>query len=218
MAILKDMTTKGRYHVCKFARAISVVRSGRLSFRKESVSMFLAVGIIIASLPMLSTNPVNGLLAQSISDTQVKAAFLYNFAKFVEWPADAFPDSGAPIVIGVVGTDPFGGTLDKTTSGKTANGRPVEVRRFKLGQDLRGCHILFVGVSDRKQMAAVMLNLNQASVLTVGDMDTFNQEGGIIQFLLEGDKVRFEINTRAATRAQLKISSKLLSLAKSVKN
>jgi hypothetical protein len=167
---------------------------------------------------MFSPDPANSLLAQSVSDTQVKAAYLYNFAKFVEWPADAFPDASSPFVIGVVGNDPFGVTLDQTIKGKTANGRPIAVRRFKLGQDLRACHILFVGVSDRRQMAAVMLNLNQASVLTVGDMESFNQEGGIIRFLLDGDKVRFQVNVRAAERAQLKISSKLLSLGKQVKN
>src|SRR6185295_556777 len=111
-----------RLHARMFARLKAGCRFGR-SCSRESICLIFAVGILIAAVPTLS--PENSLQAQSVSDTQVKAAFLYNFAKFVEWPADAFPDSGSPIVIGVVGNDPFGGTLDQTTSGKTANGRPI---------------------------------------------------------------------------------------------
>ncbi|HEY5838564.1 MAG TPA: YfiR family protein [Pyrinomonadaceae bacterium] len=151
--------------------------------------------------------------AQS-SEYQVKAAFLYNFAKFVDWPGDALGNSNAPLIIGVMGDDPFGGALDQAISGKTINGRSLQVRRLRWGHDLRSCHILFISSSERKRLPQIIQSLRGASVLTVGDMGQFNQQGGIINFILEANKVRFEINSRGADQARLKISSKLLSLAK----
>lgn len=152
--------------------------------------------------------------AQTGNEYQVKAAFLYNFAKFVDWPAEAFAGSSAPLVIGVIGDDPFGGSLDQAINGKTINGRPLVVRRLKWSQDLRSCHIIFISSSERQRLPQVIHSLRGASVLTVGDMGQFNQQGGIINFILEANKVRFEINSRGADQARLRISSKLLSLAK----
>ena len=166
--------------------------------------------MILGLLGTLSTT----VRAQSSSEYQVKAAFLYNFAKFVDWPGDAFGNSNAPLVVGVIGDDPFGGALDQAINGKTINGRPLVVRRLRLGQDLRSCHILFISSSERQRLPQIIQSLRGASVLTVGDMGQFNQQGGIINFILEANKVRFEINSRAADQARLKISSKLLSLAK----
>lgn len=166
--------------------------------------------LVIGLLCMLNT----GVPAQSSSEYQVKAAFLYNFAKFVEWPGDALGNSNAPLIIGVIGDDPFGGALDQAINGKTINGRALLVRRLKWGHDLRSCHILFISSSERKRLPQIIQSLRGASVLTVGDMGQFNQQGGIINFILEANKVRFEINSRGADQARLKISSKLLSLAK----
>jgi YfiR/HmsC-like len=152
--------------------------------------------------------------AQEPNEYQVKAAFLYNFAKFVDWPAESFADSSAPLIIGVVGTDPFGRALDEAINGKSVSGRQLTVRRLKWGQNLRGCHVLFISSSERQRLPQIMQSLRGSSVLTVGDVEEFIQQGGIINFILEASKVRFEINSRVADQAGLKISSKLLQLGK----
>jgi hypothetical protein len=152
---------------------------------------------------------------QGSGEYSVKAAFLYNFAKFVDWPADAGNGTGA-IVIGILGDDPFGGTLDQVVAGKTVNGSRLAVTRLKFGQDLRRCHILFIGASEHKRLPQIFQSLNGAGVLTVSDMEQFHQQGGMIRFVIEQSKVRFEINVAAAEKAGLKVSSKLLALAKSV--
>jgi len=155
--------------------------------------------------------------AQGSSEYAVKAAFLYNFAKFVEWPPGVFGNDGAPLVVGVVGDDPFGSALDQTIRGKSANGRQLIIRRFSWGQNLRECHILFISSSERKRLSQILDSLRGAGVLTVGETDHFNQQGGIINFVIEKGKVRFEINAGAAESSHLKLSSKLLALAKSVR-
>ena len=142
----------------------------------------------------------------------MKAAFLYNFAKFVEWPGD--PD--ASLILGILGDDPFGAAIDQLVAGKTVNGRALAVKRLKWGQDLRQCQILFISSSEQKRLPQIIASLRGASVLTVGETDAFLSSGGIIRFVLEGSKVRFEINAGAAEQAHLKLSSKLLALAKNV--
>lgn len=174
---------------------------------KRVVGCLLVLGLLGISLG----GPVQ---AQTSSEYQVKAAFLYNFAKFVDWPGDAFGHSNAPLVIGVIGDDPFGGALDQAINGKSIGGRSLAVRRLKWDQDPRSCHILFISSSEQKHLPQIIQSLRGASVLTVGDMGQFNQQGGIINFILEASKVRFEINSRGADQARLKISSKLLALAK----
>jgi hypothetical protein len=144
----------------------------------------------------------------------VKAAFLYNFAKFIEWPADAFPSADAPLILGVIGEDPVGGTLDPTVRGKTANGHPLIVRRLSPGQDLRSCHVLFISHSERDRVPQILGNVRGAAILTVSEVDRFSDQGGVITFFIEQNRVRFEINIATADRARLKISSKLLSVAR----
>jgi len=144
---------------------------------------------------------------------QVKAAFLYNFAKFVEWPPDALPNEHSPIVIGILGEDPFGHVLDETVLGKSVNGHELQVTRAKAVQDLKGCQIIFVSSSERKRLPEILANLRGADVLTVGDTEGFAPSGGIIQFTLRENRVRLMVNVEAAERARLKISSRLLALA-----
>ena len=165
-------------------------------------------------LCLLGISLSTAVQAQSSNEYQVKAAFLYNFAKFVDWPSDAFGGSNAPLIIGVVGDDPFGAALDQAINGKSIGGHSLVVRRLRWGQDLRSCQILYISSSERKHLPQIIQSLRGASVLTVGDMGQFNQQGGIINFILETSKVRFEINSRGANQAGLKISSKLLALAK----
>src|SRR6185503_1902006 len=112
------------------------------------------------------------------SEYELKAAFIYNFAKFVEWPVEAFPDKGAPIVVGVVGDDPFNGSLDSVV-GKSANGRQVAIRRLSASQDLRSCHMLFVSSSEWKRLGEIVASVDGASVLTVGEMEGFASNGGM---------------------------------------
>ena len=181
--------------------------------------------VICLALLGIAASPVRGWIraerganpAQSQDEYRVKAAFLYNFTKFVEWPGDAFVDGGGAFVIGLVGSDPFGPTLDQTVASKSVNGRQLQVRRLKPGQTPRGCQILFIGASERRRLPQILDSLRGLSVLTVSEMEQFNQLGGMINFVMEDSKVGFEINAVAADRAHLKISSKLLQLAKSGK-
>jgi YfiR/HmsC-like len=152
------------------------------------------------------------------NEYQIKAGFLLNFIRFVDWPVEVFADDNGMIVIGVIGDDPFGSVLDEIVSGKTIGGRGLEVRRLKWGQDLKACHLLFVSTSERKRVVQLIDSLKGASVLTVGEMPQFNQQGGIINFVMEANRVRFEINVPMADRARLRISSKLLALAKTTRN
>ncbi len=152
----------------------------------------------------------------ALTEYQVKAAYLFNFLKFVEYPSDSFADPLAPIVIGVVGEDPFGSALPQVVTGKTVQGRDLVIRIYRAGEDLRGAHILFISASERKRLPMILSSLHGSSVLTVADMEGFLDAGGMIQFLSENDRVRFAINVDATSRAKLKMSSKLLSLAKVV--
>jgi len=146
---------------------------------------------------------------------KVKAAFLYNFAKFVEWPDLAFPDAAAPFVIAVLGDDPFGDALD-LLKGKTVQGRPIVVRRAASLADLGRVNILFVASSERSRLGSVLPAAEAMHALTVGDAQGFRSQGGTIQLVRDGDKIGFEVNLDASRRAELTISSKLLTLAKAV--
>jgi hypothetical protein len=147
----------------------------------------------------------------------IKAAYLYNFGNYVQWPAAAFPAAETPFVIGVLGDDPFGGLLDEIARTKKLDGRQIAVKRFASMADYSPCHILFVPVSvAAEQRKAAVRTAHAASVLLVGETAGFAQEGGTVGFFLEENKVRFEVNLEVAKREQLKISSKLLSLAKIV--
>ena len=152
--------------------------------------------------------------AQSLSEYQAKAAFLYNFARFVEWPADS---PGDPFVIGILGEDPFRGALETTVKDKTVEARPVLVRRVSSAEAARSFQILFISASERDRLPSILDSLKGSAVLTVGETEGFASRGGVINFVIEDDRERFEVNTAAAGRARLKISSRLLGLARVVK-
>jgi len=151
---------------------------------------------------------------QAPSEYQVKAAFLYNFTKFVEWPASAFPEASTPFTIGIIGENPFGGELERAVKNKDVGGHRFAVKEIKSLSELKSCHILFISKSERRRLAEILAAVGSAPVLTVSETDRFLQAGGLINFLLEGNKVRFEISDPAAKSAGLKISSKLLHLAR----
>jgi len=145
---------------------------------------------------------------------RVKAAILYNIARFVEWPSDAFADGVSPVVVCVVGVDPFGAALDDALQGRTVKGRPVAIRRLHdLG---RGCHVVFISYSEQKRVDDILEQLGSTHVLSMSEVDRFTQRGGVIGLTTVGDRVRFDINVSAAERAQLTVSSRLMALASSV--
>lgn len=175
----------------------------------------LAVILVLLASANIVTAP-NIHAQDAPSEYQVKAAYLFNFLKFVEWPENAFQDALAPIVIGVVGDDAFGSALPEVIIGKTVQGRDLVIRRYHTGENLRGASILFISASEKKRLPQILASLHGSSVLTVADMSGFLDEGGMIQFFFEEDRVRFAINVDATSQARLKVSSKLLSLARVV--
>ncbi|MGA3190710.1 MAG: YfiR family protein [Bryobacteraceae bacterium] len=138
---------------------------------------------------------------------QVKAAFLFNFLKFIEWPPTA---GDGPWVIGVLGTDPFGQALDQTVRGKIVNGRPVEVRRYSRLSEVKDCNILFIG---RAAVGRIGIPV-QPGLLTVGEAPGFLKAGGIVNFQIDDNRVRFEIQPAAARSAGLRVSAQLLKLGR----
>src|SRR5437867_3437041 len=147
---------------------------------------------------------------------QVEAAFLFNFAKFVTWPDDAFQLSGSSLIIGVLGEDPFGAVLEETIRDKTVMGKKLAVKRFVRIQDAVNSHILFLSSSEESQLLPLLKVLEKATVLTVSDMEQFAERGGMVAFTVEDQKVRFNVNVEAVERAGLKMGSQLLKLARIV--
>ena len=140
---------------------------------------------------------------------QIKAAILFNFVKSIEWPAEAFGDNRATLILGVLGEDPFGPALG-SVDGRTVQGRTMVVRRFATLEELELCQVLFVSSSERDRLQAVFEALESWNVLTVGEMDRFAELGGIIGLEVRRNNIRFDINTRAGQQAGLSISSELL--------
>ncbi len=154
--------------------------------------------------------------SQASREYAVKAAFLLNFAQFVEWPAEAFATSESPLRIGILGDDPFAGVLDQTVAGETVRDRPIEVERARDPHALADCHLVFVAGSEERRIDAVIKALGDRPILTVGDMDDFARRGGVLNFLIDERKVRFAINPTAAKAGGLQINAKLLNLARLV--
>jgi hypothetical protein len=155
--------------------------------------------------------------AQAFNEYQVKAAFLYTFAKFVEWPPQAFSSPSAEIAICVLGDYPFGSFLDDAVRGKTVDGRPLAIYRLTDFPAGRQCKILFIAASERLRMPALLASAATPGLLTVGDTAEFTVEGGAIGLRRDGERIRLSVNLTAAEKAQVRISSRLLSLATIVK-
>jgi hypothetical protein len=153
-----------------------------------------------------------------VGEYELKAAILYNLSRFVDWPPSAYVDSQAPTVLCVLGQDPFGDSLRPLEQKQDPGGRPVTIRRLKNEIGIRECHVLYISTSERKTVTQILSRLKGSSVLTVGEMSQFAAQGGIVQFTLEDKQVRFQINLDAASRMTLKISSRLLVLARIVKD
>jgi hypothetical protein len=150
---------------------------------------------------------------QAGMEYQVKAAILFNFAKFVVWPQRKFNEPDSPLIIGIVGDDPFGGLLDEAVEGNRINDRSVTIQHIQTMEELRKCHIIFICRSESDRLGSILNEVRGDNVLTVGETDKFISKGGMINFVMVGDRVRFEINNSAARHAGLKISSQLSSVA-----
>jgi hypothetical protein len=167
---------------------------------------------ILAALVLLAA--ARGAAAQDRAlEYQVKAAFLYQFGSFVDWPAGAFPDARAPVQLCVVGHDPFGSTLDRLAQGQTVNRRPLAIRRVNTVSSGSGCHIAYLGGSADQSVSAGARALAGAPVLTVAE----GADDAAIQFVVRANRIRFRADQRVASAAGLSISSKLLSLAVEVR-
>lgn len=147
---------------------------------------------------------------------QVKAVFLFNFTQFVEWPDKILSTDNEPLIIGILGDDPFGAFLDETIKGETVNGHPLTVQRFTKIDQLTTCHVLFICQTEKKQLKDILLSVEHKNILTVSDINNFAKQGGIIRFVTENNKTRLRINLEAAKKEGLTISSKLLRLAEIV--
>ena len=184
---------------------------------KQAIRTQVRVAFALMALALFSKDRLAGAAAPAASETQVKAIFIYNFARYVEWPVSAFATSNAPIVIGVLGTDPFGDNLQHDVDGKTVNGRPFVIKHFAADSEWTGCQILFISHSEASRVAAILTKTSLLPILTVGEDDSFAQNGGIVNFVLKNGNVRLEIDLAAARKAGLAISSKLLAVADVVK-
>lgn len=171
------------------------------------LSLFLLLG---AALQLSAQAP-------AFDEYQVKAAFLYNFAKFVEWPPGTFANANDPIGICIVGQNPFGSTLENMVQGKRVGDRMFAVRRLADTQQASQCQILFIGATEWKRTRTLLDGVKSTGVLTVGESDDFTALGGIINFRLDGPRVRIQVDLQTAEHARLRISSKLLSLAEIAK-
>ena len=197
------------------------MRSQIFIYKRATNLMFRRLGILIIALSVsLSWAP--GVLAQdrdssNSSEYLIKAGFIFNFAKFVDWPPGTFAQPDSPIVIGILGTDPFGAIIDQIVQDKKIGGRGFVVKRLKWGtdlKDLKECKILFVGASERVHIDELVQIVRGLPILTVGETPGFAEHGGVIRLVLEDNRVRFEVNVDAARQAGLTISSRLLTLAR----
>ena len=155
--------------------------------------------------------------ANPASEYAVKAAFLYHFAQFVEWPEGAFKDANSPLTYCTFGADPFRGSLDDSLRGKTIGERGIRVQHLRQAEGIQDCQVLFIGGAESKRAAAgILANVKGSAILTVGESQAFAEDGGMIEFCMEGNKIRFNINLATVSAAKLKMSARLLTLAKTV--
>ena len=185
--------------------------------RVAVVSLIAGVGLT----PILSSQgvaPAGSRALESSLEYQVKAAYLLNFIRYVEWPAQSFEAPEAPMSICVLGQDPFGRVLDATVLGRTTHGRPLTIRRVRSDSEAASCHLVFISRETWRTQRDLLRTLRTLGVLTVGESPEFAQQGGVIGFTIQDETVRFVVNAKARDRAGLRISSRMLSLAAAVYN
>ena len=178
----------------------------------------LIVAVLLSLSVAVGANAQASASAAS-SEYLIKAGFIYNFAQLVQWPSAAFSQADSPIVIGILGTDPFGTSIDRVVENKKLDGRSLVVKRLRWSKDLKDlteCNILFVSTSEKEHISDVINIVKLLPIRTIGETPGFAARGGMINLTLEDNKIRFEVNMGAAKQANLNISSRLLALAKIV--
>lgn len=211
MAILRDHSRSVCHPLEKlFPSLLRLMREGRSKLGRTLIAWLLSLMMLIGVSSTLNAEP------PAAPEYLIKAAFLYNFTKFVEWPPEAFKDGVSPINLCILGTDPFGKAL-RSISDKTVKGRKLNIKYPTRVEEITGCHVLFIGASERENLRQIMSFLKGSAILTVSDTEKFAERGGIINFIMVENKIKFEINPDAAQQCGLKISSQLLRLARIVK-
>ena len=178
-----------------------------------SILKAIARQSLYASLLLACPTSFVGAQTSAIPEYQVKAAFLFNFTKFVEWPPSSFSTPQAPLVIGIYGKDPFGSYLKETVAGEKIDGHPLVIQYYSSIEEIRTCHILFINETETHKVKQVIESLKGRSILTVSDKPDFMKNGGMIRLFIENNKTRLRINREATEAANLVISSKLLRIA-----
>jgi len=173
----------------------------------RAVTLVLAWGLAFAAITG------NTPAAETSREYSLKAVFLYNFCQFIEWPETSFASPTAPLIIGVIGDDPFGALLDETVQGEVLRGHPLRVERYRRSDDAGRCHLLFIPASEAGRAGSIVASLRGRSIVTVGESEGFLSQGGMIALVTEGSRVRLRINQAPLRAASLRVSSKLLRVA-----
>lgn len=210
------MSASGQQHTSRSKlRAWEI--GNRVPTRRRARMLCVSVAICVLTASAFIPGP-NAGQEDSAGEYELKGAMLYNLMHFVEWPVSAYSSSQAPTVLCILGRDPFGNSLTSLVSDKLVDGRPVQIRLLKDMNGTRACHVLYISSSERKHVVEILSNLKGANVLTVGEMSQFATRGGMVQFSLYEKRIRLDINLDAANRAGVKISSRLLAIARIVKS
>jgi hypothetical protein len=167
----------------------------------------ISVAVLAAVTVFLRAAPV------SPNEYAIRSAFLYNFCHFIEWPDSAFASSNGPLVIGIVGEDPFGSLLQEAVAGENYHNRPIVIEHYRGPKDIRRCHLLFIGKSETGRLDSILAAVSGKSVVTVGETQDFLDHGGMITLPAERNRVRLRVNPTAMRQANLSVSSKLLRVA-----
>jgi len=184
--------------------------------RAATARALACVGLLAALLVPAAGGTVGQEASRVSAEYDLKAAFLFNFTQFVEWPPEAFPEASTPITIGILGDDPFGRSLDEMVADEVVRNRKLLIRRFRDVAQVDACHVLFVSPSETRSLDRVLAALDRRSILTVGENPDFVAHSGIVAFVLSHNRLRLRINLAAARAARLTISSKLLRQAQIV--
>jgi hypothetical protein len=197
-------------NLLKLRHSIRIQRWGMA----KTCAFFAILLVPVLAAESVSSASNNAGAEVPITENEVKAAYVFYFAKFVVWPQDTFETTYAPITIGVLGDDEFGSILEKISKGKTIQEHPIAVRLLKWPVDPRSCHIVYIGPAEQKRFIQIVESLQNSSVLTVTETEADLRVKGIINLFVEGGKVQFEANIARAEKAHLQISSKLLRMAR----
>ena len=180
-----------------------------MAFLRKTISVFAGFLAISFAVVNAQTPPPGG----AKSEYALKAVFLYNFCRFIEWPKSAFSSPNEPIIIGIVGDDPFGALLDEAIQGESQHGRSIRIEHYRKPEAIGHCHLLFVGRSEAIRLDAILAAVSGKSIVTVGETDAFLDRGGMIALTSERNHVRVHLNPEMLRAARLDVSSKLLRIA-----